>query len=74
MDPTNRCPTGKVRHPDRDTARRALGDARATADERRDRKTPRHTYRCPICAGFHVTSQSRTQYLMWPGRTRRRPA
>lgn len=61
---------GKVRHPDRATARAALAAARESADERRHRKTPRRIYPCGVCGGFHLTSQSKAQYLMWPGRGR----
>jgi hypothetical protein len=62
--------SGKRRHPDRAAARAALADIRVAAG-RRQRKVPRAVYRCPLCdGGFHLTSQSRRQYLMWPGRRR----
>jgi hypothetical protein len=61
--------SGKRRHPDRAAARAALADIRVAAG-RRHRKVPRAVYRCALCDGFHLTSQSRRQYLMWPGRRR----
>jgi hypothetical protein len=61
--------TGKQRHPSRAAAHAALADIR-TAAGTRHRKLPRTAYRCPLCDGFHLSSQSRRQYLMWPGRRR----
>lgn len=62
----------KVSHATAGAARAALVQAREAADERRHRKLPRRVYPCGLCGGWHLTSQSRTQYLMWPGRSRRR--
>jgi hypothetical protein len=48
------CPSGKVRFRDDLAARLAL----ATASRKREGgKSERRTYRCPQCAGFHLTSK-----------------
>lgn len=60
------CPSGKVRHPDRDAASRQLRRLRSAAV--RGAKVPCAVYRCQLCSGWHLTTRSRTQYLKWPGR------
>lgn len=60
--------TGKVAHPSREAATSALRIARDAAQRQRQRKQPRTVYRCPACELWHLTSQSRRQWLMWPGR------
>ena len=48
--------TGKVRYPDQVSAKLGLAKIRAEDDPLRP-ATERRVYRCPLCGGFHLTSQ-----------------
>lgn len=52
---TKRCPTGKVRFSDRESAKRAKAWAQAAGARRG--KTIKRYYECPFCQGWHLTSQ-----------------
>lgn len=48
------CRNGKRRFPDRESA---LGALKATSQSTRDRK-PLRVYDCPMCHGWHLTSEA----------------
>lgn len=54
----SRCPTGKVRYRDEVAAMLALGRASSRSEVRPNRVEQRQ-YRCPMCKGWHLTSQKR---------------
>ncbi|MEV4257264.1 hypothetical protein AB0J52_29255 [Spirillospora sp. NPDC049652] len=54
--PPTRCPTGKVRFRDRIAATLALATIQHQGRQDRDKAETR-AYRCPTCAGWHLTSQ-----------------
>ncbi|WP_433337038.1 hypothetical protein [Spirillospora sp. CA-294931] len=57
--PRTRCPSGKVRFKDRIAATLALATIQRQGRPDRDKMEAR-AYRCPDCAGWHLTS-SRTR-------------
>ncbi|SHL47296.1 hypothetical protein SAMN05443637_13055 [Pseudonocardia thermophila] len=63
---------GKVAYPSRELAEAKLRYFQELARERRFRKYPRQVYRCPACWLWHLSSQSRRQWLTWH-RRRNRP-
>lgn len=50
-----RCPTGKVRYRDRGSAAHMLHKLAAQGERRG--KTLKRYYECPMCLGWHLTSQ-----------------
>lgn len=50
------CKTGKLRYKDKLGARIALSQTAAKTDGRRNES---RVYRCPSCAGWHLTSRER---------------
>lgn len=59
----DRCgPSGKARYRSEGAAFEALRDLWRKRDEGlRPRRHERRAYRCPLCAGFHLTSQGTVQ-------------
>lgn len=49
-----RCITGKFRYRDRIAAQLAL----ATIDDTDPKRREKRAYRCPLCRGWHLTSQA----------------
>jgi hypothetical protein len=47
----------KVRLPDKETAERALEDARARRGRRRKGRVEQRVYECDACGDWHLTSQ-----------------
>ena len=58
------CPSGKARHATRRQAQQVLRDHNAAGGG----KPMRSIYHCGACGGWHTSSWSRRQWLMWPGR------
>jgi hypothetical protein len=52
------CPSGKIRYRDRLGAMIALSQIDYRSQKAKGRKE-RRPYRCPQCAGWHLTSQKR---------------
>lgn len=57
-----KCPSGKLRYRDHAEAVRALHGAqnarnRAAQAGARSNRAERRDYRCPLCHGYHLTSQ-----------------
>lgn len=52
------CPCGKVRYRDRIAAQLALATI-GRVDSSRRPKSERRPYRCPLCKGWHLTSEVR---------------
>jgi hypothetical protein len=50
------CPTDKIRYRDEIAAKLSLASVSAKDGSRRP-KTERRPYRCPQCAGWHLTSK-----------------
>ena len=61
LPPAGPCPTGKVRLPDEQAARKALRDVRQARGLRR-RRHERRYYVCPLCGSYHLTSK-KDRYL-----------
>jgi hypothetical protein len=63
--PQGSCPTGKNRYPDAERAAEALELAGLRRDVEPWRQEKR-CYPCPLCGGFHLTSQGlwRAPYLI----------
>ena len=54
------CRTGKVRYHDQAEAKRAITNVRFGLAKRTLEDTgvtPKRTYRCPLCGGWHLTSE-----------------
>ncbi|CAM5288511.1 hypothetical protein GCM10010329_81020 [Streptomyces spiroverticillatus] len=47
------CPTGKVRYPDKITAKMSMSRAEAAG------RGEQRVYRCPQCHGYHLSSSAR---------------
>lgn len=54
------CPSGKIRYPDKLAARVSLVSARRNHDGRR--AVENRVYRCPDCAGWHLTHKKRKRW------------
>lgn len=52
------CPSRKIRYRDEIGARIALGLIKQKRERRAKRE--RSAYHCPLCAGWHLTSQGKT--------------
>lgn len=59
--PENTCPTGKITYPSDREARKTLTRLIRHRAVRGDQRIEDHSYQCPECGAWHLTSKTRAE-------------